>query len=354
MLSAEASQHRASLLHPEDGLSGGQDVDSILDLAGLLDQVYDPVIDRLDKVKKSLIDLIEDRPSFLSELLEHVLYTNGKRVRPALTLLASEFHPNDGRNSEIMAAAVELLHIASLIHDDTVDNSDIRRGRATISSLWGGNAAVLLGDYVFASSATYVCDTGNISVIKRFSETAWSMASGEFMEMAVAYDLDQPREQYLKRIYKKTGSLFTTAAESGAVLSGAPEHTIQALRDYGYNLGMAFQIIDDILDFNGLREEIGKPVGNDLSQGILTLPAIMAMERCPEDDSIRNLFENPGDVESMRRVMDRIVGGSILEDSYDVAREYCGRALDSLEGLESNPARLALQNLVTYVIKRRN
>ena len=138
------------------------------------------------------------------------------------------------------------------------------------------------------------------------------------------------------------------------MLSGAPEHTIQALRDYGYNLGMAFQILDDILDFNGLRVEIGKPVGNDLSQGILTLPAIMAMERCPEDDSIRNLFENPGDVESMRRVMDRIVGGSILEDSYDVAREYCWRALDSLEGLESNPARLALQNLVTYVIKGRN
>ena len=323
-------------------------------LSGLLDQVYEPVQDGLGRVKESLRGLVKDRPPFLGELLEYVLETKGKRIRPALTLLASSFHPNDGRNAEIMAAAVELLHIASLIHDDTVDNSDTRRGRATISSLWGGNAAVLLGDFVFATSATYVCDTGNIRVIRRFSETIMELASGELTEMSGAYDSGQSREQYLERIYDKTGSLFTTAAEAGAVLSGAPESAVQAFREYGYNIGMAFQIIDDILDFDGSREEIGKPVGNDLSQGILTLPAIMVMERYPQDEVVQSLFRKPGDSESLHRVLEVVGGSSIMEDSYGVANEYCQKALVCLQGLEPNPARDSLEKLVSYVAKRRS
>ena len=354
MPSTEASRSASGVLPGDEGLGDGRMADGVRHLSGLLDQVYEPVQGGLGRVKESLRGLAKDRPAFLAELLEYVLETKGKRIRPALTLLASMFHPNDGRNAEIMAAAVELLHIASLIHDDTVDNSDTRRGRATISSLWGGNAAVLLGDYVFATSATYVCDTDNVRVIRRFSETIMELASGELTEMAGAYDPGQSREQYLQRIYNKTGSLFTTAAEAGAVLSGGPESTVRAFKEFGYNIGMAFQIIDDILDFDGSREEIGKPVGNDLSQGVLTLPAIMVIERYPEDGSVQSLFRKPSDADSLRRVLDVVGGSSIMEDSYGVANKYCEKALGCLKGLEPNPARDALEKLVSYVAKRRS
>ena len=185
-----------------------------------------------------------------------------------------------------MATAVELLHIATLIHDDTIDNSDLRHGKATVSSNWGKNVAVLLGDYVFATSATFVCDTNNVRVIRRCSETIMELSSGELSEISDAFKWNITMESYLKRIYNKTASLFSTAAESGSVLSGAPETQNQALKSYGYNLGMSYQIIDDILDFEGEEKEVGKPVGNDLIQGTMTLPSILLVQQHPENNPV--------------------------------------------------------------------
>ncbi len=323
-------------------------------LSERLHQAYEPVSDALERVKGNLLELAEDQSPFLAELLDHVLETKGKRLRPAITLLASRFHPNDGKTAEVMASAVELLHIASLIHDDTVDNSDIRRGKATISSRWGGNAAVLLGDYVFATSATFVCDTGNIQVIRRFSETIMELSAGELQEMEDAYSPVQPRESYLERIYNKTASLFTTAAESGAVLSGAATPVCEALKVYGYHLGMAFQIVDDILDFDATRQEVGKPVGNDLAQGTVTLPAIIALERQGPDGAVGAFLRGPGDEGSMRRAVKSIQESSVLDEAYGVAADFCGRALDSLELLDASPARDSLEELVSSAVWRRS
>ena len=289
----------------------------------------------------------------MSAPLGHLLKSTGKRMRPALTLLASGFHPGGDANVETMAAAVELLHVASLVHDDTVDNADIRRGRATLSSLLGQNAAVLLGDYVFAASATFVCDTGNVRVIRRFAETIMELSAGQLREKAGAYNPDQTREEYFQRIYDKTASLFATAGESGAVLSGAPEPDVQALKDYSYNLGMAFQVVDDILDFDGASEEVGKPVGSDLAQGIITLPAIMVMERYPAENPVSSLCRMPGDAESLRRSVELVQTTSAIEDSFAVAHEFCDRALDSLATLHQNTSRDSLEKLVSYVITRR-
>ena len=182
---------------------------------------YEPVRNRLADVNATLIGMAEDKHPFLAQLLDHTFSSPGKYIRPAITLLASSFWPHDERITEKMAVGVELLHIASLIHDDTVDGASLRRGKATISSLWGAQAAVLAGDYIFAASATYVCDTGNIRVIKRFAETIMELSSGELQEMAETYSSEQTIDGYLDRIYNKTASLFTTAAESGAILSGA-------------------------------------------------------------------------------------------------------------------------------------
>ncbi|MEE8442927.1 MAG: polyprenyl synthetase family protein, partial [Dehalococcoidia bacterium] len=204
--------------------------------------IYEPVQAGLAEVEARLKKLGSEGHQQIANLLGHLTKSPGKRVRPAITLLASRFHSEDAGDTPVtMATAVELLHMASLVHDDTVDDSPVRRGIATISSIWGRNVAVLLGDYVFATSGVFVSDTGNVRVVRRFSETIRELAAGELMEIFGAFKLDHTYEQYKERIYNKTASLFRTAAESGAILSGAPETVIHSLTQYGYNLGMAFQ-----------------------------------------------------------------------------------------------------------------
>lgn len=347
-------------MHPVlgDGLSidsRGSDADggSSTEMPDILDGIYEPVQETLERVRDRISDLGNAQPPYLSGLLDHVLETGGKRIRPAITLLASKFHPRDDRIIEVMAAAVELLHIATLIHDDTVDNSDTRRGKATLSSLWGRNIAVLVGDYIFATSAMFVCDTGNTRVIRRFSETIMELSTGELHEIASAYDPQQTQEQYFKRIYNKTASLFTTAAESGGILSGASKPICQSLKGYGYNIGMAYQIVDDILDFHGMSEEIGKPVGTDLAQGIMTMPSLIAMERYPDDNLIPSLFKNPGDKHLLKEAVGFVQQSSILEESFDVAERFCRKAVRCLDPLANDRFRESLESLVPYVLRRR-
>lgn len=315
---------------------------------------YASVADQLNRVRTRLLELADGQAPFVTELLGHVLDTSGKWVRPAITLLSSGFHPNDGTQSETMAVAVEMLHLASLVHDDTVDNALIRRGKATVGSIWGRNAAVLVGDFIFATSAVFVCDTGNLRVIRRFSETIKELSSGELEEMAGAYNYQCTRDEYFKRIYGKTASLFRTSSESGAVLSGALDDQVAALNDFGYNLGMAFQITDDILDFEGSSEETGKPVGNDLSQGILTLPAIIAIERCPEDNPVIEFCHRSGDREVLAAAVNLCQESSIMEEASEVADHYTKIALESLVLLGRNESRDALEELVTALVVRSN
>ena len=267
-------------------------------------------------------------------------------------MLASSFHPHDTKNPVIMASAVELLHLATLIHDDTVDNSDLRRGKATVTSLWGPHVAVLFGDYVFATAATYVCDTENVRVIRRFSETIMDLASGELIEYFNTFDAQQARSNYHDRIYRKTASLFRTAAETGAILGGAPEPQVQALKDYGYQIGMAYQMVDDLLDVQGNTESLGKPVGNDLLQGVLTLPTIMLIERYPDANPIQALFQEREQNHNLQLALDMINNSNIVDDCYEVIRGYCQEARHSLESLPDCEARQSLLQLADFIWER--
>ena len=316
--------------------------------------IYRPIEGELLKVESRLRALSNVGRPHMPKLLDYVFQGGGKRVRPAITLLAARFHPHDHDLPIIMAGAVELLHIATLIHDDTVDNSPLRRGKATVSGLWGKNVAVLLGDYVFATSATFVCDTNNVRVIRRFSETIMELSSGELLEFFSTNNWRQSREEYNDRIYHKTASLFSTSAESGAILSGASEATVQALKSYGCNIGMAFQIVDDILDVEGDSEEIGKPVGNDLLQGVLTLPAIMLLERYPKENPIEELFvrREDGAGDSLERALAMIQNSEIIQDCYAVVADYCNAASSAISSLSDEPARESLSALTEYVMER--
>ncbi|MSQ07525.1 MAG: polyprenyl synthetase family protein [Dehalococcoidia bacterium] len=332
-------------------------------LAGL-DQrtasIYAPIQPKLARVEEHLRSLPQTSLPDLEPLLSYVLTSGGKRIRPAITLLAADCYPHDQEKPLIMAGAVELLHLATLIHDDMVDNSDLRRGKPTVTKLWGKDVAVLFGDYLFATSATFVCDTGNVRVIRRFAETIMELASGELLEIFHAFDSQDARRLYQERIYRKTASLFCTAAETGAVLGGAPEPQVKALRDYGYQIGMAFQMVDDLLDVLGDPAELGKPVGSDLRQGVLTLPSILLLERYPENNPIQAMFrqrkQNDGDAPenpaNLERALEIINNSGILPDCYAQIRECCRNASQSLELLPDCPARRSLRDLADYVWER--
>jgi len=314
-----------------------------------LSDIYLPIVDSLDRVKDKISSLKDDRYSDVTPLVKHVISSNGKKVRPAVTVLSSKFHPNDGMTSETMAAAVELLHIATLIHDDTVDNSDMRRGKGTVSSLWGVDEAVVLGDYMFAASATFVCDTGNIRVIRRFAETIMELSKGQMNELVNAFSPDQNMEDYLDRIYNKTASLFATAAESGAILSGVDENTVSALRTYGVNLGIGFQLLDDILDIASSTEKTGKPVGNDILHGIITLPVLIYQKNNPQDECIARYFENPDNVQQVDEILNKIGADSVVEECLNIAYQYKNKASKALEFLPDIIERDCLHDLLEYV-----
>lgn len=313
----------------------------------IVTSIYGPVQPQIALVKEKLKEMTMAAPPEMSEQLDHVL-EGGKVVRSALTLLAGKFYHYNLKLLIPMAAAVELLHTATLVHDDTVDNAHFRRSKPTLNNLWGNFKAVLLGDYLFAASAQMTAETENIRVMKLFARTLMDICSGELDETLNPFD--QSRERYFRRIDRKTACLFAAAAESGAILSEAPEDIVQCLKEYGYKIGMSFQIVDDILDFIGQGETMGKPVASDLSQGIFTLPAILLLER-PEGDSIKGIFQE--DKERGKSLLREMVYKSgVLEECYHIAQDFCSQAQLALEPLPHNSIYDALTNMAEYIVER--
>ena len=304
------------------------------------------------RVKSQINSVSEVDFPGLAELLSYGL-TGGKVIRPVLTLLSGKFYNYNLDLLLPMATSVELMHTATLVHDDAIDNSLVRRGRPTINSIWGEDKAVLVGDYLFAKAGEFAALTGNLRVIRLFAQTLQIITSGELKQTCGAFNLEQTRDQYLQRISSKTASLFSLATESGAILSQAPEQSIQVLEEYGGNLGIAFQIVDDILDFIGSEEELGKPVGSDLIQGTLTLPAMLLLERYTGDNPIKSLFEERGGKEHVERVIELVRNSSVILECYDIASEYSTRACQDLDELPDVPSRQVLRDLAEYVVERR-
>lgn len=315
--------------------------------------ILKPISDQLQQVDDLLREFSEssELPS-LKDLLTHVFESSGKLARPALTLLTAGFHPNDGAKVVTMATAVEMLHVATLIHDDTVDEADTRRGRATVSSNWGQHTAVLLGDYVFAASATYVCSTGNIRVIKRFSETIMDLSRGQMQETANSRDIGRGMDEYLDRIYLKTASLFSTSGESGAILSGAPETVVQSLKTYSEKIGLAFQVVDDILDIRGTQQEVGKPIGSDLMNGIITLPTIYAIEEAECRQKVGSFLKDPSNTDLHSEIVEIIKNSDAEERSYRYAEQLVRDAKRSLVTLEDNHCKKSLLDMADFIISR--
>jgi geranylgeranyl pyrophosphate synthase len=316
-----------------------------------LSDIYRPVREDLDVIEARLKQLAKSESNSLNLLLDHVLNQGGKRLRPAVLLLVGR-SLNCGLDPLIpMATAVELFHTGTLVHDDTVDASALRRGRPTVNDKWGGARAVLFGDYLLALAAELASKTGNLRVVELFAQTLRTVSAGELTQSFRSFDPSQSRLLYFDNIASKTASLFVLSTESGAVLGRASPDVVMACRSYGYNFGMAYQIVDDILDFVGVEEDLGKPVGADLLRGVVTLPVILTIERNPGDRRVVRLFEKK-DESSVKAILEMASAGSLIAESYSIAAEFSKKAQTCAESLPAGPATESLVRLTQYVTER--
>jgi geranylgeranyl pyrophosphate synthase len=316
-------------------------------------QLYGSVQEDLRLVEETFDEIKKVDYGPLGEMLAMVLGGGGKLMRPGLALLSGRFGSYDLSRLVPMAASVELLHTATLVHDDVIDSADTRRGRPTVNSAFQNSTTVMLGDYLFAHAADQVVKTDSLRVVQLFSQTLMIMAKGEIRQDLAAYDSRQTIRDYLGRIGGKTASLFATACEGGAVVSEQPEEWVTALRDYGYNFGMAFQVVDDILDFTGDEEEMGKPVGSDLMQGTLTLPSFLLMDRHPDGNPIEKYFARPTR-ERLANAVEMVRTSGILDESQEMAEDFSRRAIEALAPLPDNADKSTLADLAAYILERRS
>lgn len=310
------------------------------------------VQDDIQRVENLMRSQADDRHPDLEAALNHLLSSGGKRVRPVVALLTGQMLSAHPGKMIPLAAAIELLHTATLVHDDLIDGAILRRGIATLNSQWSPAATVLTGDFFFARAAKLAAETDSLPVIKLFAETLSTIVNGEITQLFSSRGVAS-RENYDRRIYAKTASLFELATTSGALLSLADESLVENARRFGNALGMAFQIVDDVLDFTGDQSTVGKPVASDLRQGLITLPALYYLEAYPNDPDMEQLMRGAlgGDAVISRLVSAIRLSGAI-QKSLNEAQNYIEHGLEILKLFPDNPQRHALEELARYVVKR--
>lgn len=310
------------------------------------------VQEEMQRVETLMRSQAEDRHPDLEIVLKHLLSSGGKRIRPVVALLSGEMLNAEPESLVKLAASIEMLHTATLVHDDLIDGAILRRGIATLNSQWSPAATVLTGDFIFARAAKLAAETNSVAVIRLFAETLTTIVNGELTQLFSSRRVAN-REDYDRRIQAKTASLFELATASGALLSPASEDMVEKLRCFGNAIGMAFQIVDDILDFTGEQSSVGKPVASDLRQGLITLPALFYHETHPDDpDMARLLSENYLSEELIMRLVGAIRQSGAIQQSLEVAQGYITQSRKWLEFMPDNPQRRALDDLARYIVAR--
>ncbi|MBB1472660.1 polyprenyl synthetase family protein [Luteimonas sp. MC1782] len=289
----------------------------------------------------------------VNQVAEHIVAAGGKRLRPMLLLLAARALGHAGADAHQLAAVVEFIHTSTLLHDDVVDESDLRRGRSTANAVWGNAASVLVGDFLYSRSFQLMVELGSMPVQEILADTTNRIAEGEVLQLLHVRNPDVDEAAYLHVIERKTAILFAAATRLGALLAGSGDGVQQRLHDYGLNLGLAFQIADDVLDYSADEATLGKHLGDDLAEGKMTLPLIHAMAHA--DDALRarlRTIVEHGDVAALDDVVAAIHASGGLAYSIDRAREYAARAEAALAGLDDNEAVAALRGLARYAVDR--
>jgi len=316
------------------------------------DELLAPVREQLTAMEGRLRESLSGQHQALTAATEHLLDSGGKRVRPALALLSAGLFAADRDHAVSLAAAVEMLHTATLVHDDLIDGALLRRGIPTLNAKWSPDATVLTGDYLFARAASFAARTESVRVMNIFAETLMVIVNGEIRQK-FADEATLSREGYFQRIDAKTASMFALAAEAGAVLGAASEAAITGMRRYGRETGMAFQIVDDVLDCIGSVDRIGKPVGSDLQQGLLTLPALHYIEANPHDPDVAVLLNgHQSDRQVRQRLLQSIRASDAIEASLEKARDHVASAKSALSAATTGKHLHTLHAIADYVVER--
>jgi heptaprenyl diphosphate synthase len=313
--------------------------------------IYGPVAGDVPLVGERLRELASGHHQLLGDVLGHIFSSGGKRIRPALVLLSGSLGTYDRDRLITLAVSLEVVHTATLVHDDMIDEALTRRGQPTISAVWDGKVAILLGDFLLALSAETASRLDSVRIMQMLSATVMAMSSGELRQYAASKSRGIDEADYFHRIAGKTASLFAMCCEGAGVVSGQSEEQLAALREYGTNLGLAFQIADDVLDFSGDEQTLGKPAGSDLRNGTITLPVILLAESLRDDDHLRDDIKQGRNTEA---IVDMVRLSPVLDRSRERAMEYAAAARNDLQIFPRSAARDALEGLTHQVASRRS
>ncbi|WP_281017343.1 MULTISPECIES: polyprenyl synthetase family protein [unclassified Minwuia] len=309
----------------------------------------------LDRVNQVIMDKMQSEVALIPQLASHIVAAGGKRLRPMLTLAAADLCGYQGDRQVSLAACVEFIHTATLLHDDVVDESDLRRGNATANAVFGNQASVLVGDFLFSRAFQLMVADGSLEVLAILSKASAVIAEGEVLQLITTNDTETTEDAYLDVISAKTAALFSAACRVGAIVAEAPKAEVEALDSYGRNLGIAFQLIDDALDYSARQATLGKTVGDDFREGKITLPIVLAFRRgTPEERQFwRRCLEDMEQTEDdLDRAQELIQSHDALADTIERARHYGARARDALAIFPEGVMKSALIDAVEFTIER--
>ncbi|HWA60328.1 MAG TPA: polyprenyl synthetase family protein [Caulobacteraceae bacterium] len=324
--------------------------------AGSVDRLVRLAAADMAGVDALILDRMQSPVSVIPLLADHLINAGGKRLRPLLTVASARLCGGQGDAAWKLAAAVEFIHTATLLHDDVVDSSQLRRGKVAAHLIWGAPSSVLVGDFLFARAFELMVETGAMRALEILARASRVIAEGEVLQLTRAHDLNLSQATYLEIISAKTAELFAAAAEAGAVASGADPGRSAAMRAYGMNLGLAFQLADDALDYGGATETLGKNAGDDFREGKATLPLLLAIARSgPREADFweRAIGRKEQTDADFRRARELIVGSGALEATLDLAADYAETAKAALAGFPPSDWRESLEALADFAVSRR-
>ena len=311
----------------------------------------------MERVNQLILSKAGSDVAMIPEVANHLISSGGKRLRPMLTLASAGMFGYEGDHHIKLATSVEFMHTATLLHDDVVDESDLRRGKSTARMIWGNQASVLVGDFLLGQAFRMMVEVGSLEALDVLSGAAAIIAEGEVLQLSVSKNMETTEDDYLSVIRAKTAALFSAAAEVGPIIAGASKAERDALRSYGTNLGLAFQLVDDVLDYNGHAQNLGKNVGDDFREGKITLPVVLSYRRGTDADRAfwRSAIEEGGnDDKALEKALGLITKSNALSDTIIRAEHYGAVARDALAPMAETKAKSALLEVIDFCISRIN
>ncbi|MBJ7418509.1 MAG: polyprenyl synthetase family protein [Niveispirillum sp.] len=320
-----------------------------------LDNLVALVAQDLADVNEIIVNRMQSPVALIPQLAGYLIASGGKRLRPVLTLAAAKLCGYHGETHKPLAACVEFIHTATLLHDDVVDESDLRRGQASANAVYGNKSSVLVGDFLFSRAFQVMVEAGSLDVLRILSNASAVISEGEVLQLITQNDTETSEEAYLEVIKAKTAELFAAACRIGAVVAGRPTAEEDALRSYGMNLGIAFQLVDDVLDYSAAQAKLGKNIGDDFREGKITLPIVLAFRRGDDEErtfwrrTMEDLDQGEGDLD---RAIALMAKHNALHDSVERARHYVSVARDALGLFPASPVKRALLDVLEFVVDR--